>query len=348
MAPIDILSHQRPDPPEIKGKSTGTAFAYLLPGPPRNMDLKSLKTLITKRRAGIAAGIAVLALLLSLGTSAGLARILALPDGASVEGLGTLSADGEAGADAASRRQTTLRPRTGSKHSYVEPIVKRNIFDPDAVGVELSSGDSSADQQTDLNVKLLATVVANPEVYSSCLIIEDKRDSVAIGYGVGDSLLGEGDIVRIEQKRITIRRNNGDVEYLAMKEDDEKPKRRSRKDDDDEEGVTKDGDNKFTVDRGLVEDAVANVEKLATQIRVVPHKGPDGEIDGYRLSAIRRGSLFDKLGVKNGDIVHEVNGHALTSADGALKAYQALQNESSFTFEVTRRNKKQTFEYEVR
>ena len=38
----------------------------------------------------------------------------------------------------------------------------------------------------------------------------------------------------------------------------------------------------------------------------------------------------------------------LTSPDQALSAFQSLQSESNFTFEVSRRNKRQTFEYEVR
>ena len=306
------------------------------------MDLTALKTVFTKRRLAIAGGIAVVAALLAVGTNAGLARIVGLPDGASLTDLGVLSADGAD--ESATRSRGPTRKRTGSKRSFVEPIVKRNIFDPDAVGAAVDDTDPTADRQTDLAVKLLATVVVIPEIRSSALIAEDKRDGDTKGYGIGDSLLGEGEIIKIEQKRVVIKRNNGDVEYLAMKDGGKSP--RPPKDSDEE--VTKEGDNKFVVDRSLVEDAVENVEKLATQIRVVPHKGPDGEIDGYRLSAIRRGSLFDKLGVKNGDIVHDVNGHPLTSADGALKAYQALQSDSNFTFEVTRRNKKQTFEYEVR
>ncbi len=309
------------------------------------MDLSKLKSAMTRRRFAVALGIAVVAVLLALGTSAGLAHLLALPEGAGLGDLGPLSAQGSG---ETSVGRTAPRKRTGSKRSFVEPIVRRNIFDPDAVGAEVDESDPTADRQTDLAVRLLATVVAVPERYSSALISEDKRDGDTMGYGIGDSLLGEGEIIRIEPKRVEIRRNNGDVEYLAMKEDNGKKKRSSRKSGDDDGDVVKEGDNKFVVERSLVEEAVANVEKLATQIRVVPHKGSDGEIDGYRLSAIRRGSLFDKLGVKNGDIVHEVNGHPLTSADGALKAYQALQSDSSFTFDVTRRNKKQTFEYEVR
>ena len=88
--------------------------------------------------------------------------------------------------------------------------------------------------------------------------------------------------------------------------------------------------------------------ELYSQIRVVPHKDSNGEIDGYRLSGIRRRSFFYKLGVKNGDIVHSVNGQSLTSMSSAMDAYNSLSNEQSFSFEITRRNQRQTFEYEIR
>ena len=41
---------------------------------------------------------------------------------------------------------------------------------------------------------LLATMVAEPEQYSSALIAEDKGSDGAMGYGVGDSVLGEATI----------------------------------------------------------------------------------------------------------------------------------------------------------
>jgi general secretion pathway protein C len=281
------------------------------------------------------------------------AGFLALPDGAEVNETAVASAEEPDDAERAPSRGATTR--TLSKRSYIEPIVKRNIFDPDAVGVEpVKTGPVGADRATDLDLILLATVVAVPDTFSSALIAEDKRGGEALGYGIGDDLIGEGTILRIEQKRVIIKRNNGDIEYLAVDDDKKvtrKPAASAAKSDQEEggdEGIEKVGDNKWEVDRSLVEEQIANVEKLATQIRVVPHKDTNGDIDGYRLSGIRRGSLFDKLGIKNGDIVHGVNGMALTSADGALKAYQALQSESGFSFDLTRRNQKQTFEYEIR
>ena len=308
----------------------------------------------TKSIAIGAAVIAVGSVGLAWAANQGIAGFLALPDGAELNEDAVAELDDADGAEK-DRGTRRIQTRTLTKASYVDPILKRNMFDPDAVDVVIEdSKDVGADRATDLDLILLATVVANPEDYSSALIAEDKRDGAAMGYGIGDDLVGEGKIVRIEQKRVIIKRNSGEIEFLAIEEDKKRPAAKpttSKKGDEKDGGddrVEKVGDNKWEVDRSLVDEQLANVESLATQIRVVPHKDTGGDIDGYRLSGIRRGSLFDKLGIKNGDIVHGVNGMGLTSADGALKAYQSLQSESGFTFDLTRRNQKQTFEYDIR
>ena len=50
------------------------------------------------------------------------------------------------------------------------------------------------------------------------------------------------------------------------------------------------------------------MSQLFTQIRAVPHF-EGGQSIGFRLFAIRRGSLFDKIGLKNGDIIHQHQRH---------------------------------------
>ncbi|MFT5681903.1 MAG: type II secretion system protein C, partial [Myxococcota bacterium] len=110
----------------------------------------------------------------------------------------------------------------------------------------------------------------------------------------------------------------------------------------------KTGDNKYTVEQEVIDQIMENPEKLYSQIRVVPHKDSSGEIDGYRVSGVRRKSFFYKLGVKNGDIVHMVNSKPLTSMSSAMDAYNSLADAKSFNFEITRRNQRQTFDYEIR
>jgi general secretion pathway protein C len=106
--------------------------------------------------------------------------------------------------------------------------------------------------------------------------------------------------------------------------------------------------NKYIVDQKVLDEIMSNPEKLYSQVRVTPNKNESGEIDGYRMTGIRRNSLFYKLGIKNGDIVHSVNGQPLTSLSAAMDAYNSLGNSKNFNFDVTRRKNKQTFEYDVR
>ncbi len=298
--------------------------------------------------AGLFIGVGLLSWLSAMGVSRMGARMLALPEGAEL----VRHEPGEAPTPTAEdddeprQRGRARRPR---KSEYVDPIVRRNIFDSTNVGADPTLTDlGDSDQKSDLKVVLLATVVAEPAIYSSALIAEEKGKGGAVGYGEGDDLLGEATIVRIEPRRVILRRTDGSIEYISMDDGKKVTRTASSSGDSEEDGVAKAGSNKWTVDQELFDKMLENPEKLYTQIRAVPHKGADGEIDGYRLSGIRRKSFFKKLGIKNGDIIHTVNGKSLTSMSSAMEAYNSLVDERDFTFELTRRNKQQTFEYEVR
>jgi len=306
--------------------------------------------------AGLFLAVALLAWLASLGAGRLAGGLLALPPDAALATISASAADADAsgtvaGGDAGERDSAT--PRRRNKRYYVTPIHERNIFDSSSLGVETTDEGEveGSDRKSDLKVVLLATVVAQPSDYSSALIAEEKGDGAA-GYGIGDDLLGEATIVRIEPRRVIVRRSDGTVEYIAMeegksfsKEKDDDDKTDSSSEDDD---IQKAGENKYIVDQELVDKLLENPEKLYSQVRVVPHKGADGEIDGYRMSGIRRKSFFARMGIKNGDIVHAVNGKPLTSMSAAMDAYNGLQEDKNFSFDLTRRNKKQTFEYEIR
>ncbi len=292
--------------------------------------------------------IAAAALLAALGAGQVVARLLQLPEGASVA-----VADLEPAATSGSRRARN-RESSGAlpKRSYLDPILDRNIFDSSAVGTTASAEETGdGGRRTDLQVTLLATVVAEPEDFSSALISAGDKDGKVQGYGIGDDLLGEATILRIEQKKVVIKRSDGSIEYLDMGGEGSKragsSKASSSKTDDDE-GITQTGEFSWEVDESFIAGALSNIDSLISQVRATPHKGPDGEIDGFRLSAIRRGSMLQKLGIKNGDVVHGVNGTPLTSATGAMGAFQSLQSERSFSFDLTRRNQKNTFEYTIR
>ncbi len=245
----------------------------------------------------------------------------------------------------------TVAPRAKTADQYLDVILGQNIFDEAerarwaALKNAPRTSSAGAGAPTEIDVRLLGTVVANNAAYSSALIVEDGKDH-AYGYGVGDDLLGR-EVVAIDPKKVTLK-FGGKLEYLVMDEE-EAPVRTSRSSGSttDDEGIEDLGDGKYALPRELFDKYVTDLESVQKMGRALLHRGPDGNYDGYRLSAIRRGSLPDKLGIKNGDVIHSVNGTSLDSMQNAMGAYQTMQSENNFCLEVTRRGSPQTLCYDL-
>jgi len=77
----------------------------------------------------------------------------------------------------------------------------------------------------------------------------------------------------------------------------------------------------YVVDYGRLRASFS--EDLWTVGRALEHTGPDDRVDGVRLSGLRRGGFGEAIGLKNGDIVHTVNG-ALVEIPGSAPALWAL------------------------
>jgi general secretion pathway protein C len=94
----------------------------------------------------------------------------------------------------------------------------------------------------------------------------------------------------------------------------------------------------FEVPRAVVEKVLANPMIIAKGARVVPSI-KDGKPNGMKLYAIRPSSGWAKVGFVNGDTIHAVNGHDVSSADKALEVYTMLRSASELRVEITRRGK---------
>jgi general secretion pathway protein C len=293
--------------------------------------------------------VAAVALDLIIGWAIAVPEVAAAPEAALVAG-GEPAAGGDPFAGAAAAVQPP-RQRALSETQYIDGILGRNIFDMDKIGVEADGGEGGEGgdgvAQSDLNATLKGTVVAVPETFSAAFILEDGKKS-AYAYGIGQRIL-DAEILEILEDRIRIKRGNGKEEWLTLSDKETKPpttKPTAAAPED--ENVEKLGENEYVVDRSMLQQHLEDLEGLSRMGRALLHRGPDGEFDGYRLSAIRRGSLPDKLGIRNGDIIHSVNGMDLNSVQGAMQALQALQNENSLGFKVTRRGQPVDLNYQVR
>ena len=102
----------------------------------------------------------------------------------------------------------------------------------------------------------------------------------------------------------------------------------------------------WRVKRELITEQFADLGTLSRQVRVTPHS-IQGRPSGFRLTRLRPG-LLQRIGLLNGDVLQRVNGLDINSPEEALRAYQAVQSESTVRLEILRRNSPTTLTYEIR
>ena len=111
--------------------------------------------------------------------------------------------------------------------------------------------------------------------------------------------------------------------------------------------IKKIGDDRYLVAQAEVEHSLANLSELFTQMRAVPNM-QDGKTNGFRLFAIRSGSLFQKIGLQNNDVVQRINGIEINDPGKAMSLFQDLQGESKLSVDVVRGGENRTLSYEIR
>lgn len=110
--------------------------------------------------------------------------------------------------------------------------------------------------------------------------------------------------------------------------------------------IKQEGEGRFVIEQGEVQNALANVEQLYTEIRAIPNFS-GGKVSGMRILSVKQGSLFDKLGLRRGDILEKLNGMELDVKKG-FEVFGQLKNERHLTVDLIRQGAKKSFEYDIR
>lgn len=321
---------------------------------------------------GIAAasGLAASAVATQLGTSMALGV-----GGASADEEGEEGEEGEEDEeDEDSPNPFAAKPRSSlggagrsvatAKRKTAENITARNIFCPTCVPEEAAPvivpGQADAgtpglrpgEVKTTLPLRLMATMEATDPVYSLATVYDGDAGITGL-YGVEDEIRPGVLVVGIDSGVLHIR-NNAAFEYVQMgeaeqprptprrdkKDDDKKPRRKknSRAIDGAEDSINCPNDNLCIVERQFVEKLMGNPALLAKQARIVPSQ-KNGETQGFKFYGIRRGSLPRLLGLKNGDMLTDVNGESLNSMDQAMGLVMKLRRASNVTVTLVRKGK---------
>jgi type II secretion system protein C len=228
-------------------------------------------------------------------------------------------------------------------------ILDRNLFHSTLVspGEEVTPDDLAA---TKLPLKLLGTAAGGSARFSWAAVEDlEKRQHLVVR--IGDRLQGKAEVTRIERRRIVLR-NGGRLEELALDEETQGvastrsargrsyPRQAARPAATESPGgnspverVQRLAENRFGVSGDDVRSLANNPAALFSQARILP-KYEEGQMVGVQLNAIQTGSLFEQIGIQNGDTITEFNGINITSQQDSAAVLRQLTEANEFNVTV--------------
>ncbi len=190
-----------------------------------------------------------------------------------------------------------------------------------------------------LDLKLKGTIVV--EGLESLCLIEDPRTRRLEVYKIGD-LVGENEIVKIERDQVTLKTSSGLVSLMIYGE--VSLPGISTKTTGLVERIAR---NRWSLPRSELASMISNPNQLLAQVKVSSYLEA-GQMKGFRLDDVQRGSLAESLGVRAGDIIKGVEGQRLDSFERAIDIYKEVMDRPVIRVEVERGGRPVTLTYEIR
>ena len=155
-------------------------------------------------------------------------------------------------------------------------------------------------------------------------------------------LVHEGDVVdgwlveRIDTNERTLILSSNNRENVTVHE--EKKKYRVPRRTADQAEFHQLNTNTWQVKRSDMIEASSNMNTILKNVRLIPHFSGD-KASGYFLTNIKKGSLVEQAGFKNGDVVSKINGNSLSDLSSIVSIYGAITKNTEIDVEIKRNGK---------
>jgi general secretion pathway protein C len=244
------------------------------------------------------------------------------------------------------------RPRTN-----YDAIIRRDMFNL-APGPVVTAAPT---ENEDLQLTLLGT--SHLTEGKPFAIIQDSSQNQSL-YRLGDTIPNAGRLVEVTKDRVVVLHNGHRVavemshEGMPATEPSGNPRRhghhgemhrgplmRSRRFG--ATGVQKLGENHYLIARTTLNQDLQNMPKLFTEIRAVPNL-QNGTSNGFRLSEVAPDSIFQQIGLMDGDLLTAVSGQPVGDPARAMQLFEMLRNQSTITLNVVRNGSPMQLQYVIR
>jgi Type II secretory pathway, component PulC len=213
-------------------------------------------------------------------------------------------------------------------------ITERNLFlstlkaesDKQSEGVLLDSDEKF------MNIDLKGTVACNSSF--GFIFIEERDSHKQKLYRLGDKI-GSAKIINITRNTAVLRSEGREItlKIKATIEGSLLPNSPGR-------AFSK----SMTLSKKTVNENLNDLKSIMNQAVVRPFLN-EGIQEGFIISNIAPNSLYEKMGLQNGDIIIDINNNPIQSADNLLQTVNLMQSGGSVTLNVKRNGRIESINY---
>jgi general secretion pathway protein C len=204
-----------------------------------------------------------------------------------------------------------------------QDILDRNVFASSTIAppVEVKSDIDAELEATQLPLTLLGTA-ASPDPQLAWAAIQERGTRSTLIVGVGGSIQEKATVVRIQRQRVVLL-EDGVHRELAFDENSTPqlamqnavaagaPGARraamARAAERRQTRLQRLSENSFEMPPDEVQAVMNNPAELLSQARILP-KYEEGQMRGVQISQIKPGSLYEQVGLKEGDLISAIDG----------------------------------------
>jgi general secretion pathway protein C len=230
-----------------------------------------------------------------------------------------------------------------------DQIFVRNLFNEKGLIPDADVGmDNGPPVRTSLPLTLLGVIVT-VDPAKSVASIEDKGSNSVLAVRENEPLGTSAVIQKIETDRVIFLNNSSQRrEFVELPKDQILATRRAAPSKPSSAAGIQQSGNHFTIDRKVVDEAVSpeKMPQTLTEARCVPQQ-VNGRPGGYQCFQIVPGSIYDKLGMKDNDVVTSINGQALDDPSKIFNFLNSLKSAKNISISLTRGGRPVNLEYDV-
>ena len=245
-----------------------------------------------------------------------------------------------AGAEAAEEGKPAVLKR--EDQAFYRLIVERNLFgSTDKTYAEKVQATGAPEVQPLSALLELKGTVAGDSKYAFAVIEEKGRNNKQGLYKIGEKVAG-ATLLKIQRDKVVVRYQDKE-ETLKKRDMAEGPIVPGGPAPAAAQAVAP-ASGTVALNRADIMGSLKDLGTMLSQAQIRPYF-TRGMPDGFMVSGIRPGSVYQRMGLTDGDILQEINGRKMKGADDMMELYNNLRSSGRMNLNVQRQGRTETINY---